>query len=119
MASSLMPRTPTVRPGPSCSIGRMGFIRSAGWTSAICEYGGKVNFLLGDTLYLNTGDTMAWSTSTDPLTGLLLNFFTNSSGPNIALTVQPTNVDMSADNVPAAGVSNNGNFYIVCKTGHT
>src|ERR1022692_1321316 len=83
------------------------------------EYGGKVNFLLGDTLYLNTGDTMAWSTSTDPLTGLLLNFFTNSSGPNIALTVQPTNVDMSADNVPAAGVSKNGNFYIVCKTGHT
>jgi hypothetical protein len=83
------------------------------------EYGGRANFLFGDTLYLNAGDTMAWSTSTNPLTGLLLNFFTNSGGPNIALTVTPTNVDMGAFNVPAAGVSNNGNFYIVCKTGHT
>lgn len=83
------------------------------------EYGGRVNFLFGDTLYLNAGDTMAWSTSTNPLTGLVLNFFTNSSGPDIALTITPTNVDMGPFNVPAAGVSNNGNFYIVCKAGHT
>ena len=81
------------------------------------EYNGKVNFLFGDTLYLNAGDTMAWSTNTNPLTGLRLNFFTN--GPNLALTVTPTNVIMNGDNVPAAGVSNNGNFYIVCKAGHT
>jgi Domain of unknown function (DUF4185) len=83
------------------------------------EYGGNANFLFGDTLYLNGGDTMAWSTSTNPLTGLLLNFFTNSSGPKIALTITPTNVDMGAFDVPAAGISNNGNFYIVCKTGYT
>ncbi len=83
------------------------------------EYDGRVNFLFGDTLYLNAGDTMAWSTSTNPLSGLLLNFFTNSSGPNLALTITPTNVDMGPFNVPAAGVSNNGNFYIVCKVGHT
>jgi hypothetical protein len=81
------------------------------------EYNGKVTFLFGDTLYLNAGDTMAWSTSTNPLTGLRLNFYTN--GPNLALTVTPTNVVMDGDNVPAAGVSNNSNVYIVCKTGHT
>ena len=83
------------------------------------EFGGKVNFLFGDTLYLDAGDTMAWSTSTNPLTGLLLNFFTNNSGPNIALTITPTNVEMGPFDVPAAGVSNNGNFYIVCKTGYS
>jgi hypothetical protein len=83
------------------------------------EYDGKVNFLFGDTLYLNAGDVMAWSTSTNPLTGLLLNFFTNNSGPQIALTITPSNVDMGAFNVPAAGISNNGDFYIVCKTGHS
>ena len=83
------------------------------------EYDGKVDFLFGDTLYLKSGDTMAWSTSTNPLTGLALNFFTNISDPSVALTIQPTNVDMGLFNVPAAGISNNGSFYIVCKTGHT
>jgi hypothetical protein len=83
------------------------------------EYNGKVIFLYGDTLYFNAGDTMAWSTSTNPLTGLRLNFFTNSSVPNTALTITPTNVNMGPFDVPAAGVSNNGNFYIVCKTGYT
>lgn len=53
----------------------------------------------------------------NPLTGLRLNFFTN--GPSLALAVTPTNVIMNGDNVPAAGVSNNGNFYIICKAGHT
>ncbi len=75
------------------------------------EHDGRVNFLFGD--------TMAWRTSTNPLTGLILNFFTNSCGPNVALTIVPANVDMGPFNVPAAGGSNNGNFYIVCKTGHT
>ena len=81
------------------------------------EYAGRVNFLFGDTLYLKSGDTMAWSTSTHPLSGLFLNFFTNASAT--ALTIEPTNVNMGSFNVPAAGVSNNGNFYIVCKTGYT
>ena len=87
--------------------------------SSSFEYNGKVNFLFGDTLYLNGGDTMAWSTTTNPLAGLLLNFYTNSSAsPSNALTVTPPGVDMAAFDVPAAGISNNGNFYIVCKTGY-
>jgi hypothetical protein len=86
--------------------------------SSSFEYNGRVNFLFGDTLYLNAGDTMAWSTNTNALGGLQLNFFTNTSGPQIALTITPTNVDMGIDDVPAAGISNNGNFYIVCKTGY-
>jgi Domain of unknown function (DUF4185) len=113
--------TDTDRQTGSNLLNRTYGLYQVGGTDLGCsfEYDGRVNFLFGDTLYLNAGDTMAWSTSTNPWTGLLLNFFTNSRSPNLALTITPTNVDMGPFNVPAAGVSNNGNFYIVCKAGHT
>jgi Domain of unknown function (DUF4185) len=76
-------------------------------------------FLFGDTIGTKTNyhaaDTFASSTSTDPASGLLLNFFTASGGG--PLLVQPPGVAMGPDDVPAAGISLNDVDWIVCSTG--
>jgi hypothetical protein len=80
---------------------------------------GKLVFLFGDTLgtkvKYQAHDTMAWSTSTDPEAGLLLNFFTNSDGST--LLVEPPGIKMGPFDVPNAGISLPGGTYIVCNTG--
>ena len=76
-------------------------------------------FLFGDTIGQKTlykaGDTIALSTSTDPNSPLLLNFLTKSDGSTFL--VQPPGIAMGADDVPASGISLNGQIYIVCSTG--
>ncbi|MGO9526276.1 MAG: DUF4185 domain-containing protein [Verrucomicrobiia bacterium] len=79
--------------------------------------GNQIIFLFGDTLYFNSGDTMAWTTNTSPGAGVPLTFFTTNTGT--ALLIQPPGVDMGSFDVPAAGISNNGTLYIVCKTGYS
>jgi len=61
------------------------------------------------------GDAIGWSTSTDPESGLLLNLCTNSDGS--PLFVQPPGVNMGPDNVPNAGISLNGQIYLICNRG--
>jgi hypothetical protein len=83
------------------------------------EDNGKLIFLFGDTIGTKVNyhghDTMAWSTSTDPEAGLLLNFFTNSDGST--LLVEPPGVKMGPDDVPNSGISLATGTYIVCNTG--
>jgi hypothetical protein len=80
---------------------------------------GKLIFLFGDTLgtkvKYQAHDTMAWSTSTDPEAGLLLDFFTNSDGST--LLVEPPGIKMGPFDVPNSGISLTGGTYIVCNTG--
>ena len=90
--------------------------------SSSFEDNGKVIFLFGDTISSNPDavkygahDPIAWSTSTDPESGLLINFFTNADGS--PLFVEPPGVAMGADDVPNAGISLSDGIYLVCNTG--
>jgi hypothetical protein len=95
------------------------------------EHQGKLVFLFGDTISNNpampwststdpmvayrAGDAIAWTVSTDGESGLLLNFYTNGDGS--PLFVRPPGVAMGADDVPNAGISLNGQIYLVVNTG--
>ena len=86
------------------------------------EANGKLFFTFGDTISSNTslvrynaGDPIAWSTSTNPEQGLLLNFFTKPNGS--PLFVQPPGVAMGIDDIPEAGVGLNGAIYLIVNTG--
>jgi uncharacterized protein (TIGR03437 family) len=83
---------------------------------------GKMIFFFGDTIssdvnivkYL-AADPIAWSTSTDPEQGLLLNFYTNPDGS--PLFVQPPGIPMGPDDIPNSGIYLNGQIYFICNTG--
>ena len=86
------------------------------------EHNGKMIFLFGDTISkdvsvvnYHASDPIAWSTSTDPESGLLLNFYTNSDGS--PLFVKPPGIPLGPDDTPNAGISVNGQVYLVCNTG--
>jgi hypothetical protein len=83
------------------------------------ESQGEIIFLFGDTIgpaedYF-AADTMATSKSSDPASGLLLDFFTNSDGSPYFVRVP--GVRMGAAEVPHAGIDLNGTTYIVCNSG--
>ena len=83
------------------------------------EDNGKMIFLFGDTVGANVnykaGDSFAWSTSTDPEAGLLLNFYTSSNGA--LLFVHPPGVAMGGDDTPNSGISLPDGVYMICNTG--
>ena len=86
------------------------------------EDNGKMVFFFGDTISRDVNavnyhgaDPVAWSTTTDPEGGLLLNFFTNPDGS--PLFVKPPGVAMGPDDIPNAGISLNGKIYFVCNVG--
>jgi hypothetical protein len=86
------------------------------------EAGGRMIFFFGDTISsdpatLNYGgaDPIAWSTSTDPTAGLLLNFFLRSNGK--PLFVKPPGIAMGGDDIPNSGISLNGQIYFIVNTG--
>lgn len=83
------------------------------------EDNGKMIFLFGDTIGVNVnykaGDSFAWSTSTDPEAGLLLNFYTSSNGA--LLFVHPPGVAMGGDDTPNSGISLPDGIYMICNTG--
>src|SRR5580704_8355836 len=82
---------------------------------------GRMIFFFGDTISnghavkYDAADPVAWSTSTDPEQGLLLNFFTNADGS--PLFVQPPAIDMGADDTPNSGIYLNGQIYFIVNTG--
>jgi uncharacterized metal-binding protein len=86
--------------------------------------GNRLIFLFGDTIGTKTAyrahDVMASSTSADPASGLLLDFF--KAGDGSTLLVEPKFADgsplaMGADDVPNSGISLDGQIYIFCNTG--
>ncbi len=86
------------------------------------EDNGRALFLFGDTISSDTSkvkynahDPIAWSTSTDPTEGLVLNFYTNADGT--PLFVEPPGVAMGPDDVPNAGISLPDGIYLVINTG--
>ncbi len=86
------------------------------------EAGGKMIFFFGDTISsdpatLNYGgaDPIAWSTSTDPQAGLLLNFYLRSNGK--PLFVKSPGIAMGGDDIPNSGISLNGQIYFIVNTG--
>jgi hypothetical protein len=83
------------------------------------ESQGRVIFLFGDTIgptedYL-ASDTMASSTSTNPDSGLFLDFFTNTDGSPYFIRIP--NVRMGAAEVPHGGIRLDSGTYIVVDTG--
>ncbi len=54
-------------------------------------------------------DPLAWSTSTDPEQGLLLNFYTVPS-TGLPLFVTPPGIDMAGNNIPNSGITLNQTF---------
>jgi hypothetical protein len=83
---------------------------------------GRMIFFFGDTISSNVsavnyhaGDPVAWSTSTDPEAGLLLNFYTESNGS--PLFVKPSGIPMGGDDIPNSGISLNGQIYFIVNTG--
>ena len=84
------------------------------------EANGKVIFLFGDTISgngVNFGahDPLAASTTTDPQSPLLLNFYTNSDAS--PLFVEPPGVAMGADDVPNSGIALSDGIYLIIDTG--
>jgi len=86
------------------------------------EADGKMIFFFGDTISkdasvvnYHAADPIAWSTSTDPEAGLLLNFYTISDGS--PLFVKPPGITMGPDDIPNSGISLNGQIYFICNTG--
>ena len=86
------------------------------------EANGKMIFFFGDTISkdasvvnYHASDPIAWSTSTDPEAGLLLNFYTVTDGS--PLFVKPPGVTMGPDDIPNSGISLNGQIYFICNTG--
>jgi hypothetical protein len=86
------------------------------------EDNGKMLFLFGDTISkdvkavnYHAHDPLAWSTSTDPEAGLLVNFYTNADGT--PLFVEPPGVAMGADDIANSGISLADGIYLVCNTG--
>ena len=86
------------------------------------EDNGRMVFFFGDTISRDVSavnyhahDPIAWSTTTDPEAGLLLNFFTNSDGS--PLFVEPPGIKMGADDIPNAGITLADGTYLVCNTG--
>ena len=86
---------------------------------------GKLIFLFGDTISENVtnwnyhaADPLAWSTTTDGESGLLLNFFTNDPPSTFApVFVQPAGIRMGPDDVPNSGISLPNGVFLVCNTG--
>lgn len=86
------------------------------------EANGKMIFFFGDTISSNptavnyhAGDPIAWSTSSDPEKGLLLNFYTQSD--RTPLFVKPPGIAMGGDDIPNSGIYVNGQIYFICNTG--
>lgn len=82
----------------------------------------RLIYLCGDTISsdpstvkYHAGDAIAWSTSSDPTSGFVLNFFTNTDGS--PLLVQPPAVQMGPDDVPNSGIDVGGKIYLICNTG--
>jgi hypothetical protein len=76
-------------------------------------------YFFGDTIGSNVNyhamDPVAWSTTTNGEQGLLLNFFTNSTGSNVF--VNPVGISMAADDVPNAAICISNVIYVICNTG--
>jgi hypothetical protein len=114
-------QTVTCTPTTSQTITRFN-IAGNGQGGAFEIGGGKMMLFFGDTISsdpstLNYGgaDPIAWSTSTDPEQGMLLNFFTKSDGS--PLFIKPPGIDMGPDDIPDSGISLNGQIYFICNTG--
>jgi uncharacterized protein (TIGR03437 family) len=83
---------------------------------------GRMIFFFGDTIsndvstvHFDAADPLAWSTSTDPEQGLLLNFYTVPS-TGLPLFVTPPGIDMAGNNIPNSGITLNGQIYLICNT---
>jgi hypothetical protein len=76
-------------------------------------------FFFGDTIgsnvNYNAADPVAWSTTTNGEQGLLLNFYTNSTGSDVF--VNPAGISMAGDDVPNAAICISNVIYVVCNTG--
>jgi len=83
------------------------------------ESQGKVIFLFGDSIgptedYF-AADTIATSTSTDPASGLFLDFLTNSDGTPYFAKVP--GVRLGASEVPNAGIRLTNGTFVICNSG--
>ena len=76
-------------------------------------------YIFGDTIGVNinykAADPVAWSTTADGETGLLLNFYTNSDGSNVF--IDPAGIRMAGDDTPNAGICISNINYLICNTG--
>ncbi len=81
------------------------------------EHDGKLIFLFGDTVGKYGGDVVATSTTTDPESGLALDFLTDRSGKY--LRVRPPGIKMAGFDVPDSGIDLDGRMYVVVKTNHS
>ena len=83
------------------------------------EANGKLMFVFGDTVGANVDfhahDPIAWSTSTDPDAGLVVNFYIQKDGT--PLFVEPPGIKMTGFDVPNSGITLADGTYIVCNTG--
>ena len=83
------------------------------------EANGKLMFVFGDTVGANADfhghDPIAWSTSTDPDAGLVVNFYIQKDGT--PLFVEPPGIKMTGFDVPNSGITLADGTYVVCNTG--
>ena len=132
---------PTCKPTASQTVTRADVLgQGLGYSF---EHRGKLIFLFGDTFGATTGhgdgndyspwttlqnsfqykagDTIAWSSTRRAEDKLLLNYYLSSDQTH-GLIVQPvypdgTLVPMGADDIPSAGISLDGQIYIIASTG--
>jgi hypothetical protein len=139
--ATLSSKTPTCNPTISQTLTRADVLGDG--LGASFEHDGSLIVLFGDTIggtpyyskwarisnsYMwQAGDPIARSTTQHAEDGLLLNFFLTGTAPTVhALPVQPPPqepgdipVDMGAFDIPNAGISLDGQIYIICSTGTT
>jgi hypothetical protein len=80
------------------------------------EHGGHAYFLFGDVVgnALRWPDAMAATDTSDPESGVHLDFLTNNRGRFLA--IQPAGMNMGMNAVPVSGISLNGQAYVVVRT---
>jgi hypothetical protein len=85
------------------------------------EHEGRLFFVFGDTISPDTsvnyfaGDSLAYSSTTDPEAGVVLNFYMNTNGT--PLFVRMPNINMGGNNIPNSGISLNDGVYFLCNVG--
>jgi hypothetical protein len=80
------------------------------------EHDGHAYFLFGDVVgdVPRWPDALATSDTTDPESGVHLDFLTRAKGRYV--TIQPAGINMGANGVPLAGISLNGQMYVAVRT---
>lgn len=107
-------------PTTSQTSNRFGILGDGQMSSFECH--GKLIVMGGDAIAgdtnhnLHAADPIGYSTTTEPETGLLINFYTNADGSPVF--VKPDSLNMGGDNLPVSGITLPDGVCLFVHAGH-